>query len=573
MKYSSLLLLACLLFFQCTSKKEIKIKKSQEPVFVPYNPIKVNQEEIATIIRETIENRVPDEHYSIEGEELYSTVFIPQFYAHRAFKNGWISNLDSLQLVDEFILFIEELTYHGLSPNQYHQEKIKTLRDTVSKNRDSTTFNPYTIAQLDMLLSDAFFIMSSHLYNGKVNPESLTTEWGIRRNKPELALDQKLESLLVEQDPFSFMKLFYPKHPGYEMMIAEAKALYFKLPNDYSTRITLPKDKRSLDIWEDSTYIDPINKKLHFLGYSSQDTIDFSDSLIGLSQAIKALQKAHGLNSDGKLGKNTLNALDQTIDNKINALYVNMERLRWLPDSLHERHVLVNIADFTLDFVNKQDTLIHTRTVVGKDFRQTPVFNARMTYLVFSPTWTVPPTILKNDVIPGVIKDINYLADKNMSVLDASGKSVDPSTINWRKAKSSGRFPYRIRQEPGGQNALGRVKFMFPNKHSVYLHDTPSKELFARDERLFSSGCIRMQKPAEFAELLLNDSINWPADSIQSAMFSGKQKTVSLKNPVDVYIFYLTAWSNGETMNYRNDIYGRDKEILIALKAEKESRR
>ena len=570
MRYLICVFFIGILFVQCESQND-KTPVADEPqeIEIVFNPIESNKEEIGTIIRETIENRIPEERYSIEGEELYSSVLIPLFYANRSFEIAWISNLDSLELVDQFILYIDDITYHGLQPEQYHQEKIRALRDSITLMTDTAFFNPYTIAQLDFLLSDAFFMLSSHLYNGKVNAESLTTEWGIRRDKPELALDQKLEQLVMMKDPFNFMKMFYPKHPGYEMMVAETKALQSKLNDDYSTKITLPKDKRSFDIWEDSTYIQPINKKLNFLGYSSQDTIDFSDSLIGLSSAIKALQKAHGLNTDGKLGKNTLIALDQRIEDKINALYVNMERLRWLPDSLHQRHVLVNIADFTLDFVNNEDTLLHSRTVVGKEFRQTPVFNARMTYLVFSPTWTVPPTILKNDVIPGVIKDINYLANKNMSVLDASGKVVDPTTINWRKARSSGRFPYRVRQDPGANNALGRVKFMFPNKHSVYLHDTPSKELFARDERFFSSGCIRMQKPAEFARLLLDDTIAWPADSIQSAMFSGEERTVSLKNPVDVYIFYLTAWSNGKTMNYRQDIYGRDDEILAALKARK----
>ena len=570
MRYLICVFFISILFVQCESQND-KTPVADEPqeIEIVFNPIESNKEEIATIIRETIENRIPEERYSIEGEELYSSVLIPLFYANRSFEIAWISNLDSLELVDQFILYINDITYHGLQPEQYHQEKIRALRDSITLMTDTAFFNPYTIAQLDFLLSDAFFMLSSHLYNGKVNAESLTTEWGIRRDKPELALDQKLEQLVMMKDPFNFMKIFYPKHPGYEMMVAQTKALQSKLNDDYSTKITLPKDKRSFDIWEDSTYIQPINKKLNFLGYSSQDTIDFSDSLIGLSSAIKALQKAHGLNTDGKLGKNTLIALDQRIEDKINALYVNMERLRWLPDSLHQRHVLVNIADFTFDFVNNEDTLLHSRTVVGKEFRQTPVFNARMTYLVFSPTWTVPPTILKNDVIPGVIKDINYLANKNMSILDASGKVVDPTTINWRKARSSGRFPYRVRQDPGGHNALGRVKFMFPNKHSVYLHDTPSKELFARDERFFSSGCIRMQKPAEFARLLLDDTIAWPADSIQSAMFSGEERTVSLKNPVDVYIFYLTAWSNGKTMNYRQDIYGRDDEILAALKARK----
>lgn len=570
MRKSLLLLFICSLFYQCTSEIEEVVVVEPEVIVAPPNLIEDHKEEIATIIRETIENRMPDERYSVLGVELYSSVLIPQFYTNRGFENAWISNVDSLDFVDEFILYIAELAHHGLQPTQYHQEKITALRDSITINIETKTFNPYTIAQLDLLLSDAFFMMSSHLYYGKVNAESLTAEWGIRRDKPEVALDEKLELFIQRQSPFTFMKMFYPDHRGYEMMIAEAKALQTKIQDDYKTKITLSKDKRSIDLWEDSSYIQSINEKLNFLGYSTQDTIDFSDSLMGLFQAVKALQKVHGLNADGKLGRNTLIALDQSIEDKIYALYVNMERLRWLPDSLNKRHILVNIADFTLDYVNNQDTLIQMRTVVGKDFRQTPVFNARMTYLVFSPTWTVPPGILRNDVIPAVAKNINYLASKNMRILDASGISVDPTTIDWRKVRAGGKFPYRVRQDPGAQNALGRVKFMFPNKHSVYLHDTPSKELFARDERIFSSGCIRIEKPFELAQLLLaDDSVRWNDNSIKEAMHSGKETTVVLKSPVNVYIYYLTAWSNGKEMSYRQDIYGRDKEILEALKERK----
>jgi len=566
MRSSFLLLIISSLFYQCSSDKEEVVVEPEIILALP-NLMDDHQDEIATIIRETIENRIPEERYAVLGEELYSSVLIPQFYANRAFENAWISSLDSLQLVDEFITYIEELEYHGLQPVDYHQRKLLELRDSIHNSIEVQHFNPYFIAHLDMLLSDAFFMISSHLYNGKVNAENLSTEWGIRRDKPTLYLDEKLELLTRQKNPFSFMQAFYPNHPGYTMMIAEAKSLKHKLDGDYRTKITLNKDKRSIDIWEDSSYIHPIHQKLKFLGFSQQDTIDFSDSLMGLFQSIKHLQKAHGLNADGKLGRNTLIALDQSIQDKINVLYVNMERLRWLPDSLNKRHILVNIADFTLDFVNNQDTLIQMRTVVGRDFRQTPVFNARMTYLVFSPTWTVPPGILRNDVIPAVAKDIGYLSSKNMRVLDASGKTIDPKTIDWKKVRAGGKFPYRVRQDPGAQNALGRVKFMFPNKHSVYLHDTPSKELFARDERIFSSGCIRIEKPFELAKLLLmEDSVRWNDTTIKEAMISGKETTVTLKKPVDVYIYYLTAWSNGKDINYRQDIYSRDKEILQALK-------
>ena len=267
MRKSLILLFICSLFYQCTSEIEEIVVVEPEVIVAPPNLIEDHKEEIATIIRETIENRMPDKRYSVLGVELYSSVLIPQFYSNRGFENAWISNIDSLDFVDEFILYIAELAHHGLQPTQYHQEKITVLRYSITLNKETKTFNPYNIAQLDLLLSDAFFMMSSHLYHGKVNAESLTAEWGIRRDKPEVDLDEKLELFIQRKAPFTFMKMFYPDHRGYEMMIAEAKALQTKIHDDYKTKITLSKDKRFIDIWEDSSYIQSINEKLYFLGF------------------------------------------------------------------------------------------------------------------------------------------------------------------------------------------------------------------------------------------------------------------------------------------------------------------
>lgn len=566
MRNSVLLVMLSLIFVHCAREKAIEdtnnaVSNSR------VNLIEAHQEEIALVIREIIENKMPEERFVVFETELYSSVLLPEFYSNRGFENAWISHSDSLDLVNDFIHFIEEIEFHGLIPEQYHLESIKTLRDTISNKKNS--FNAYQIAQIDLLLSDAFFMLSSHLYNGKVDVEKLIANWNIRRNKPQLALDKKLEKLIQEKEPFQFMKRFYPKHPGYERMVMEAKTLKTKLEDDYSINIELPEGKLFVDPIEDTAYTKLINQKLHFLGYMENSPISDSIDLELHVASIKHLQKTHGIRPDGKIGKNTISALNQPIQEKINSLFVNVERLRWLPDSLNRRHIMVNIADFTLDFISDRDTLLRMRTVVGKEYRETPIFNARMTYLVFSPTWTVPPTILKNDVIPAVAKNINYLKNKNMKIIDANGKEIDPSSIDWQKAKARGSIPYRIRQEPGAQNALGRVKFMFPNKYNVYLHDTPSKELFERDFRTFSSGCIRVDKPFELAQILIGDSLSWPADSIKSAMNTDKEKIVSLKKPVEVYIYYLTSWSEGTIIHYRKDIYGRDKAVLKALRNKK----
>jgi murein L,D-transpeptidase YcbB/YkuD len=343
-------------------------------------------------------------------------------------------------------------------------------------------------------------------------------------------------------------------------MVAEAKRLRAIESSDFQVKLDL---KQSIKPGDSLKSVALIKDKLAFLGFYQPDTINPPNLYDEMAvEAIRELQEQFGYNMDGAIGKNTLKALNMPVEQKINQLYVNMERLRWMPDSLEKVYLMVNIADFTLNVFSGNDTLLSMRTIVGKDARETPVFNSRITYMVMSPSWHVPPTIKKQDVIPSVIKDISYLEKKQMKVIDAKGNVVDPSTVNWKRDG----MKYSIKQQPGAQNSLGKVKFMFPNKHNIYLHDTPSRSLFARDERTFSSGCIRVEKPFELASLLLSDKPEWTPERIKQAMDSGVEKTIVLKDKVGVYIYYLTAWGSASgKINYRADVYNRDKVIEEAL--------
>jgi murein L,D-transpeptidase YcbB/YkuD len=205
---------------------------------------------------------------------------------------------------------------------------------------------------------------------------------------------------------------------------------------------------------------------------------------------------------------------------------------------------------------------------VGKPYRSTPVFKANMKYLVFNPTWTVPPTILNKDILPAIRKNPNYLKERNIKVIDHKGKTIDQNTIDWSKYPKR-RFPYLLRQEPGPKNALGLVKFMFPNKHLVYLHDTPSKSLFNRTDRAFSSGCIRVEEPFELAQRLLNDPARWNLDDINEVIKTKKTRTVHLPEPVPVILLYWTVAIDDKGIIYfKNDIYQRDGAILRGLNDE-----
>ncbi|MBU4486700.1 MAG: L,D-transpeptidase family protein, partial [Candidatus Delongbacteria bacterium] len=244
------------------------------------------------------------------------------------------------------------------------------------------------------------------------------------------------------------------------------------------------------------------------------------------------------------------------------------ERLRWMPENYGKLYILINLANYKLSYYKDNEFVESHNIIIGKAYRKTPVFSDKMTYLVFNPTWTVPPTILYKDMIPAVRKDKDYLTKKNIKVFKdnlVKSPEIPSDSIDWMN--SSGKnFYYRLVQDPGPNNSLGEVKFMFPNKYNIYLHDTPDKNLFQKEERSFSSGCMRLENPISFAELLLKDIPGWNAEKINIVISTRKETTVNLKTPVYVHIQYLTTWvdENGE-IQFRNDIYDRDGAVLEGL--------
>jgi murein L,D-transpeptidase YcbB/YkuD len=298
-----------------------------------------------------------------------------------------------------------------------------------------------------------------------------------------------------------------------------------------------------------------------------------------VAAAVQRFQRRHGLTADGIAGRRTVEALDVPVGDRIDQLRVNLERGRWvlheIPDDfvlvniaeIPDDFVLVNIAGFRVGLVRDGAMVWFARAQVGKQYRQTPVFAADMRYLVFNPDWTVPPTILAKDVLPAIQKDVSYLERKNMAVFDREGRRLDPAGIDWSRYRG-GDFPYIVRQGPGPTNALGLVKFIFPNPHFVFLHDTPSRGLFDREERTFSSGCIRVENPFELCELLLADQEGWDRARIDATIAGGETRTVHLSEPLPVVLIYWTAFVDlGGDLNFRRDVYERDAEVLAGLES------
>jgi len=503
------------------------------------------------------------------GEEIiYSSFALPLFYERRAYRPAWSDDAGSLMLIDDLIGAISRAEQEGLRPADYHLAKLQTILSKLRQNQQKgLPPDPRRLADLDLLATDAFLILGSHYLAGRINPETIDPEW--IANRREAHLEDILQKALDSQGIAAALEELLPQQPGYARL-REALRHYRDLaaPGGWPA---VPEGAK-LQKGDRNPRVSALRTRLRAEGVLSEDpagALDlFDDNLDG---AVRHFQRRHGLDVDGIVGRATLAALNVSALERSYQIEVNLERWRWLPESLGKRHIIVNIAGFELDVIESGHSALAMRVVVGRDYRRTPVFSDKITYVVLNPHWEVPLNIAIQDKIPLILKDPEYLSKEKMKVLQGWGaetREIAPETIDWSRVTEKN-FAYRLRQDPGPLNALGRVKFMFPNKFNVYLHDTPSRELFARSERTFSSGCIRVEKPMQLAEYLLRGDPNWTGEKILAAINKGIEQTIRLPEPTPIHLLYSTAWvSQDGVINFRRDIYGRDKLLADALREE-----
>ncbi len=506
---------------------------------------------VEQIIEDRIFNRLPDQGVQVGGRELFSQIEMPKFYTNRNFEPAW----DQKKNIKDLMESIESAYDEGLDPEDYHYQRIREL---LARKEAGTLSNPDR-ADLDMLLTDATILYAAHLLEGKLEQSELRKAWDVEKNARPENIDSLLTVTLHNNRLKPALQALKPSHYIYTLL-----KLHLKQLRETAEQGGWPEvrggDKLEKDM--DDPRVLEIREFLVATGDLSPSSTD-AETLFDeeLEAAVKKFQGRHGLTADGVIGKGTFEQMQVPIEKRIETIKINLERLRWIFHNPDEDFLIVNIAGFNVRRYTNRKQVFESRVIVGKYHHESPVFKGEMKYIVMNPTWTLPYSIATNETLPKLKKDPGYLADKHMEVMDGSGKVLNPSSIDWNQY-SRGNFPFIIRQKPGPWNALGEVKFMFPNKYSVYLHDTPSRGLFERQDRAFSHGCIRTEDKWGLLMSLMDDPEVWNMDKINEILKSGETTTIQLPEPINIYLIYLTAVADRENnLYFFKDVYKRDDAV------------
>jgi len=444
----------------------------------------------------------------------------------------------------------------GLDPNDYPSKQLATISAT------GPSADKRGLAIIELYFSSAFLEYASDLKVGRFLPSKIDPNFFIESR----TIDQQaaLKDLAQTDSIDRFFDAWQPpgqRYAALRTVLAKYRALAAK-----GGWNTVPLGE-SIKPGMSDPRIPAIRARLSLTDGASGEVGAAEGQLYGnaLVEVVKRFQARQGLEGDGVIGSTTIVAMNVPVQERIKSIILAMERLRWMPENLGQQYLIVNIAGFELRRVNAGKVEERMAVVVGKPYHRTPVFSDRIRFLEFNPYWNVPPDIAVNEELPVLRRNPAGLSAQGFEVVRGNQVS-DPSSVDWSSV-GPGHFPYQLRQRPGPNNALGRVKFMFPNPHNVYLHDSPARNLFERNVRAFSHGCIRLSRPLDLAEQVLRVGgvQGWSKERINDVVASTKNTVVNLREPLPVHITYLTAWADDGVANFRQDIYGHDAKLLAAL--------
>ncbi len=499
---------------------------------------------------------------------------ILSFYRNRGFKPLWLGQYGMATRTKYLLSLLGKADEEGLRAQDYLPASLGGFDDQAGNIAKS----PAALAKLELEITAAALDYSHHISAGRVKPRRISKMHSLKA-KPAAA-GEVLANVQSTLRPDIYLASLQPMIPQYRYL-KKALAKYRNKADDDRT-IYIPGG-RLIRAGDYDDRLELIARRLTQLGFYRFETQNGMDSDnrsapqtiatrsrmmvydAGLVAAIKNMQEQSGLRRDGIIGNKTLSALNgHSTAEKISKIILSLERLRWLPRDLKSKYIFINQAFFETWMIEDGKEIFRSDVIVGQPIHQTAVFSDEMEKVVLNPRWFVPRSIVYNEMMPKLYRNPYYLAKQGYEVRDKRGRKINSASIDWSRF-SEKNIPYTVVQPPGPKNALGRVKFLFPNRHSIYMHDTPARNLFKRDNRALSHGCVRVQKPIEFAEIILKAE-GWTPAKIARAIASGKNRTIQLSKKIPVYLGYYTAWADADgNVRLKDDVYGRDRVLVQAL--------
>ncbi|MEJ1990373.1 MAG: L,D-transpeptidase family protein [Maritimibacter sp.] len=479
---------------------------------------------------------------------------VAAFYRSNGYEPIWTSD-DAASMARRTALLraLGSAGDHGLPVAQYDTSAVEAQMRHVASPREQ--------GQVEAELSRIFLTYAHQLQTGILNPRDVSRD--MKRRPQRVDGTELLSGLAASDNPDFYIRGLVPDSDEYAQLM-HARFELEELVNEGGWGPTVQASK--LSPGDSGPAVIALRNRLVAMGYLNRSATMTYDA--DIQKAVQRFQSDSGLTSDGVAGDSTLDALNISARDRLKSVIVAMERERWLSIDRSRRYIWVNQTDFTARIIDAGAITFETRSVVGQNNsdRRTPEFSDVMEHLIVNPTWNVPRSIATNEYLPNMIQSQGQTA-RHLQLVDGRGNVVSRESIDW-EAVTPANFPFDLKQPPSRGNALGLVKFMFPNPYNIYLHDTPSKSLFARETRTFSHGCVRLGDPFDFAYALLAEQEDDPVSFFQSILRTGRETQVDLVNPVPVHLVYRTAFSNlrGE-MSYRRDMYGRDAMVWSALQA------
>lgn len=531
--------------------------------FLTVHPSLADERELGNLkehLREQLYLAQTYENFRIKREELHAADLLIHFYEKRGFQPAWLKEGTLSSSGETLFSLLWQSHLEGLHPEEYHLHTINGIWMELSTEMASIDSN--LMVEMDILLTNAFFVYASDLQAGRLNQKSLEREWVKETTFDPITV---LEEILENPEERRFQELS-PSHRQYNRLV-ELIPLYWEIMQQggwphLPEGITLEKG-------DQNHAVALLRKRLLQEPFQRIDLQVGAEDVYNhhLQEAVMDFQRRYHLEVTGQVDDATRSFLNKTVEEILHQIVINLERWRWFPPYLEDRYILVNLPDFGLLVVESGETTMEMRIIIGHDQQKTPAFNSRISHLVLSPRWYIPTSLAIRTYLPMVKNEPEQLEEMRIRIYertDAGFEEIDVASVDWEDV-DTGNFQYYFWQDAGPWNRLGKVIFMFPNPYHVYVHDTPDKYLFNRRVRTFSEGCIRIEEPMELALYLLANNQQWSIERIEETVAKRTETTVFLPQSIPIFIQYSTAWVDDRGMlHLRNDIYQKDPPLKNA---------